>query len=117
VHTGGGPACCPLFRHAHSDQLQLYTDSCDAYHTRAAAFHCLPAPRNLRRPPTQSSNPPHTYPPLDLPSRMADSRAAEGVLQALEAAGAGRALREHPLLRHNACVFRAGEGALQVGGN
>jgi hypothetical protein len=48
---------------------------------------------------------------------MADSRAAEGVLQALEAAGAGRALREHPLLRHNACVFRAGEGALQVGGN
>jgi hypothetical protein len=37
------------------------------------------------------------------------------VLSSLDAAGAGAALREHTLLRHNACVFRSGEGALQVG--
>lgn len=48
--------------------------------------------------------------------RLADGRAAEAALRALSEAGAGAALRELPLLRHNACVFRSGEAALQVGG-
>ncbi|GBF97642.1 hypothetical protein Rsub_10518 [Raphidocelis subcapitata] len=46
--------------------------------------------------------------------KLADGRAAEAALRALSDAGAAAALREVPLLRHNACVFRSGEAALQV---
>ena len=83
-------------------------------------MHITPGPPHFiasPRPETCADRPPNPPTPRTPTRRLTDSRAAEGVLQALEAAGAGRALREHPLLRHNACVFRAGEGALQVGGN
>jgi intraflagellar transport protein 56 len=46
--------------------------------------------------------------------KLADGKAAEQVLRSLADAGAGRALEEHALLRHNSCVFRGGEGALRV---
>ncbi|KIZ02488.1 Tetratricopeptide repeat protein 26 [Monoraphidium neglectum] len=45
--------------------------------------------------------------------RLSDGKAAEAALRSLQDAGAGRALSEQPLLRHNVCVFRSGEGALQ----
>lgn len=52
--------------------------------------------------------------PCSLHVRLSDGKAAEAVLQTLASAGAANALAEQPLLRHNACVFRSGEGALQV---
>lgn len=50
-------------------------------------------------------------------ARLSDGGAAEAALRPLSeaAAGGGAALREHPMLRHNRCVFNAGAGALQVG--